>query len=197
MLEICRVCHVLPGWRGRCVATRAHPSAESVTQPVWGPDGGLYYMSDRSGWWNLCLWDGRRQPVAPINRDCAPAPWEAGYRSFAFLSGGRIALTVQHGLSHGMAVAGPDGTTRTVAVPLTSIKPYLAAVPGGLAVIGSAAARPPAVFGIDLTSGTAKEASPGLSAAGLEATVGERHQLPYGDRLRFLLHRTEEAGRSR
>lgn len=79
--------------------------------------------------------------MAPINRDCAPAPWEAGYRSFAFLSGGRIALTVQHGLSHGMAVAGPDGTTRTVAVPLTSIKPYLAAVPGGLAVIGSAAAR--------------------------------------------------------
>ena len=170
-------------------------AAESVTQPVWGPDGGLYYMSDRSGRWNLYLWDGQRhQPVAPIDRDCAPAPWEAGYRSFAFLSGGRIALTVQHGLSHGLAVAGADGTTGTVAVPLTSIKPYLAAVPGGLAVIGSAAARPPAVFGIDLTSGTAKEESPGLSAAGLQATVGERHQLPYGDRLQFLLHRPEGGG---
>jgi dipeptidyl aminopeptidase/acylaminoacyl peptidase len=178
--------------QGKVVAGGA---AESVTQPVWGPGGGLYYMSDRSGWWNLYLWDGQRhQPVAPVDRDCAPAPWEAGYRSFAFLSGGRIALTVQHGLSHGLAVTGADRTTETVAVPLTSIKPYLAAGPGGLAVIGSAAARPPAVFGIDLTSGAAKEASPGLSAAGLQATVGERHQLPFGDRLQFLLHRPEGGG---
>jgi dipeptidyl aminopeptidase/acylaminoacyl peptidase len=170
-------------------------AAESVTQPVWGPDGGLYYMSDRSGWWNLYLWDGQRyQSVAPIDRDCAPAPWEAGYRSFAFLSDGRIALTVQHGLSHGLAVTGADGTTGTVAVPLTSIKPYLTAVPDGLAVIGSAAARQPAIFGIDLISGTVKQASRGLSAAGLQATVGERHQLPYGDRLQFLLHRPEGGG---
>ena len=170
-------------------------AAESVVQPAWGPDGALYYMSDRSGWWNLYRWDGHgHQPVAPMDRDCAAAPWEAGYRSFAFLPGGRIALTVQHGLSHGLAVAGADGTTGTVDVPLTSVKPYLAAVPGGLAVIGSAAARPPAVFSIDLTSGTAKVASSAASAADLQATAGERRQLPYGDRLRFLLHRPGEDG---
>jgi hypothetical protein len=77
-------------------------AAESVVQPAWGPDGALYYISDRSGWWNLYRWDGdSHQPVAPMDRDCAPAPWESGYRSFAFLPDGRIALIVQHGLSHG------------------------------------------------------------------------------------------------
>jgi dipeptidyl aminopeptidase/acylaminoacyl peptidase len=170
-------------------------AGESVVQPAWGPDGALYYMSDRSGWWNLYRWDGRgHEPVAPMDRDCAPAPWEAGYRSFAFLLGGKIALTVQDGLSHGLAVAGADGTTRTVDVPLTSIKPYLAAVPGGLAVIGSAAASPPAVLSIALTSGTATQASPPPSAAGLQTTVGEKQQLHYGDRLRFLLHRPQGDG---
>lgn len=165
-------------------------AAESVVQPAWGPDGALYYMSDRSGWWNLYRWDEHgHQPVAPMDRDCAPAPWEAGYRSFAFLPDGKIALTVQYGLSHGLAVAGADRTTATVDIPLTSIKPYLAAMPGGLAVIGSAAARPPAVFSIDLTSGTATEASPTASLAGLQATASERCQLACGDRLRFLLHR--------
>ncbi|MGH3253261.1 MAG: prolyl oligopeptidase family serine peptidase [Trebonia sp.] len=170
-------------------------TAESVVQPAWGPDSALYYMSDRSGWWNLYRWDGHgHQPVAPMDRDCSPAPWEAGYRSFAFLPGGEVALTVQHGLSHGLAVTGADGTTVRVDVPLTSIKPYLAAVPGGLAVIGSAAASPPAVFRVDLSSGAAAEASPAPSPAGLRATAGERRQLPYGDRLRFLLHRPEGSG---
>jgi dipeptidyl aminopeptidase/acylaminoacyl peptidase len=165
-------------------------AAESVVQPAWGPDGALYYMSDRSGWWNLYRWDGQgNQPVAPMDRDCAPAPWEAGYRSFAFLPGGKITLTVQHGLSHGLAVAGADGTTGTIDVPLTYIKPYLAAVPGGLAVIGSAPGYPPAVFSIDVTSGTVNEAASAAHTAGLQATVGERRQLPHGDRLRFLLHR--------
>ena len=26
---------------------------ESIFQPEWGPDGRLYFVSDRSGWWNL------------------------------------------------------------------------------------------------------------------------------------------------
>lgn len=24
-----------------------------MQQPVWGPDGALYYVGDASGWWNL------------------------------------------------------------------------------------------------------------------------------------------------
>jgi hypothetical protein len=56
-------------------------SGESVVQPEWGPDGELYFLSDRTGWWNLYRW--RREEtreVLAIDRDCAPAPWESGYR---------------------------------------------------------------------------------------------------------------------
>ena len=33
--------------------------AESICQPEWAPDGRLYFVSDRSGWWNLYRWDNR------------------------------------------------------------------------------------------------------------------------------------------
>lgn len=63
---------------------------ESVVQPAWGLDGMLYFLSDRTGWWNLYRWDGLRvRAVAPLDADCAPAPWEGGYQSFGFLPGAR------------------------------------------------------------------------------------------------------------
>ena len=31
-------------------------SDESIFQPEWSPDGILYFVSDRTGWWNLYRW---------------------------------------------------------------------------------------------------------------------------------------------
>ena len=40
---------------GRLEGTRklAGGASESIFQPEWSPDGHLYFVSDRSGWWNL------------------------------------------------------------------------------------------------------------------------------------------------
>jgi hypothetical protein len=35
---------------------------ESIFQPEWSPDGVLYFVSDRSGWWNLYRW----RPLDPF-----------------------------------------------------------------------------------------------------------------------------------
>jgi hypothetical protein len=165
-------------------------AAESVVQPAWGPDGSLYYMSDRSGWWNLRRWDGRRdEAVTRLEDDCAPAPWEAGYRSFAFLPGRRIALTARHGLSQDLVVVEADGATERPGVPLASVKPYLAAVAGQLVVIGAAAAEQPSVLEIDLASASATVTSRAPATPGIRGTAGDRLRLPSGDRLPYLLHR--------
>ena len=37
---------------------------ESIFQPEWSPDGALYFVSDRSGWWNLYRWRERRSRAA-------------------------------------------------------------------------------------------------------------------------------------
>ena len=38
---------------------------ESILQPEWSPDGVLYFISDRTGWWNLYrLRDGEVEPIS-------------------------------------------------------------------------------------------------------------------------------------
>ena len=170
-------------------------ATESVVQPAWGPDGSLYYVSDRTGWWNLRCWDGRRdKAVTRLEEDCAPAPWEAGYRSFAFLPGRRIALIARHGLSQDLVVVEADKATARPGVPLASVKPYLAAVAGQLAVIGAAAAEQPSVLKIDLAPAPVTVTSLAPAVPGVRGTAGDRLRLPSGDRLPYLLHRPVGAG---
>ena len=40
---------------------------ESIFQPVWNANGDLYFVSDRSGWWNLYTWSGAKpRPLLPM-----------------------------------------------------------------------------------------------------------------------------------
>jgi dipeptidyl aminopeptidase/acylaminoacyl peptidase len=39
---------------------------ESIYQPEWSPDGVLYFVSDRSGWWNLYRWKRETWQVEPV-----------------------------------------------------------------------------------------------------------------------------------
>ncbi|GAB1642004.1 prolyl oligopeptidase family serine peptidase [Krasilnikovia sp. MM14-A1259] len=114
---------------------------ESAFQPRWGFDGWLYFMSDRTGWWNLYRWrDGHTEAVAPMAAECATAPWESGYANYVLLNGGRIVMTVQRGPEQSLAVVSGTRTT-LLASPYTSIKPFLARVGSRIAVIGASSTR--------------------------------------------------------
>ncbi|MFJ6381425.1 S9 family peptidase [Kitasatospora sp. NPDC092039] len=135
---------------GRVVAGS---SSESVVQPSWGPDGSLYFMSDRTGWWNLYrLRDGVVTAVLPIDADCAPAPWEAGYRSYGFGPDGAVVLTVLDGFSTELVAVDPTGGRRRLGPNLTSVKPYIAVDGDRLAVIGSTPSSAPGLWSLDLTA---------------------------------------------
>ncbi|MEU7802481.1 prolyl oligopeptidase family serine peptidase [Micromonospora arborensis] len=119
---------------------------ESAIEPRWGPDGALYFMSDRSGWWNLFRWDGDKvKAVASIAGECAAEPWELGYASYDFLDDGRIVVAVQDGPRHRLVVIDTLGTVRQVNLPYTSIKPYLAALGTTVALIGSSPTAAPQI----------------------------------------------------
>ncbi|TCB95511.1 S9 family peptidase [Micromonospora zingiberis] len=119
---------------------------ESAVEPRWGPDGTLYFVSDRGGWWNLYRWDGRDvEAVAPLPGECAAEPWELGYASYDFLDDGRIVVAVQEGPRHRLVVIDRAGSIRPVDLPYTSIKPYLAALGTTVALIGSSPTAAPQV----------------------------------------------------
>ncbi|MEJ8853666.1 prolyl oligopeptidase family serine peptidase [Variovorax robiniae] len=70
-------------------ATRvAGGPGESVFQPEWAPDGLLYFMSDRSGWWNLHRREagGHVVNVCPMAAEFGRPQWGLGMSTYAFLS---------------------------------------------------------------------------------------------------------------
>jgi len=64
---------------------------ESIFQPEWSPDGDLYFVSDRSDWWNLYRWRrGRVEAVCPMEAEFGRPQWIFGMGTYAFESAERI-----------------------------------------------------------------------------------------------------------
>ena len=66
-------------------------SGESIFQPEWSPDGVLYFVSDRTGWWNLYRWRGGHiEAIAPMTAEFGAPAWALGTHTYAFESAERI-----------------------------------------------------------------------------------------------------------
>jgi dipeptidyl aminopeptidase/acylaminoacyl peptidase len=65
---------------------------ESIFQPEWSPEGELYFVSDRSGWWNLhrINSDGNIEPLCEMEAEFGMPQWGFGMSTYAFESAARI-----------------------------------------------------------------------------------------------------------
>jgi dipeptidyl aminopeptidase/acylaminoacyl peptidase len=124
---------------------------ESIFQPEWSPDGALYFVSDRSGWWNLYRWDGKQtEPVLPRQAEFGGPQWSFDARSYAFLDDGRILAAFTESGSGRLGLVDPNAATlEVIDLPLTSF--------GGPRVSGASAyfvaaspASPPALYALGL-----------------------------------------------
>ncbi len=67
---------------------------ESIFQPSWSPDGRLYFVSDRSGWWNLYRQQGSvSEPVHAMQAEFGKPQWVFGMTTYAFQSDNRLVVT--------------------------------------------------------------------------------------------------------
>ncbi|MGB7923874.1 MAG: S9 family peptidase [Pyrinomonadaceae bacterium] len=65
---------------------------ESIFQPEWSPEGVLYFVSDRTGWWNLYRLEGA-ESIVPLTEkavEFGAAQWVFGISIYAFESEQRI-----------------------------------------------------------------------------------------------------------
>ncbi len=72
---------------GRVTSSRklAGGAAESILQPEWSPTGELYFVSDRSDWWNLYRARGEGdEPLSPRAAEFGAPQWVFGMRFYAF-----------------------------------------------------------------------------------------------------------------
>ena len=67
---------------------------ESIYQPEWSPDGRLYFVSDRTGWWNLYRWSGEQaEALHPLEAEFGEPQWVFGMSSYVFLDEDRLVCT--------------------------------------------------------------------------------------------------------
>ncbi|MFN3332325.1 MAG: S9 family peptidase [Caldilinea sp.] len=67
----------------RCI--EGGQGGESIFQPAWAPDGALYFVSDRTDWWNLYRWTPEgAQAVMPLDAEFGAPQWMLGRATYGF-----------------------------------------------------------------------------------------------------------------
>jgi len=65
---------------------QAGSSHESIFQPQWSPKSNLYYISDRSGWWNIYAMENEN--ICPKNAEFGLPQWGLGISTWRFTGEG-------------------------------------------------------------------------------------------------------------
>lgn len=69
----------------------AGSAEESIFQPAWSPDGTLYFVSDRTGWWNLYRWRNEQvEAMRPQPAEFGVTMWQLGVTTYGFDAEGNI-----------------------------------------------------------------------------------------------------------
>ncbi len=118
-----RVAGVLPDGSPAEPAIVAGGRGESVFQPEWGPGGWLYFVSDRTGWWNLYRWrDGQVEALAPAEAEFGLPQWLFGMSTYAVLDDGSVACAfTRDGAWQLGRIAAPGAALETLPTPYTLI----------------------------------------------------------------------------
>jgi dipeptidyl aminopeptidase/acylaminoacyl peptidase len=143
------------GSPGHCTLV-AGGEGESIFQPEWSPDGILYFVSDRTGWWNLYRWQesaGCVEALCPMEAEFGSPQWVFGMSTYGFASPEKVICAYSQGGTYHLAAL----DTRTLRfhkfpVPYTYIRDVQVA-PGHAFFVAASATDPGAVVQCDLVTG--------------------------------------------
>jgi dipeptidyl aminopeptidase/acylaminoacyl peptidase len=67
---------------------------DAVFQPEWSPDGTVFFISDRSGWWNLYRFvNGTCEPICTMAAEFGSPHWGFGISNYGFRSADEMICT--------------------------------------------------------------------------------------------------------
>ena len=127
---------------------------ESIFQPSWSPGGDLYFVSDRSGWWNLHrLRGGAVQAVCPMEAEFGRPQWAFGMSTYGFDADGHIVCRIEENGRASLARLDPErGLLERLDTPFVTVD-SLCVGPDFAAFIGATASSASAVVRLDLRTG--------------------------------------------
>ncbi|MFL5918923.1 MAG: S9 family peptidase [Gaiellaceae bacterium] len=143
---------------GTCSNSRrvAGSATESIFQPEWGPNGDLYFASDRTGWSNLYLeQDGEVRELTRERADLGYPQWVFDLTRYAFLADGRIACLFTREAVDGLELVDPaTGELERIELPYTAFhSPSLRSRGNTLVFAAASPQEPSAIVELDVESG--------------------------------------------
>ncbi len=148
---------------------------ESVFQPEWAPDGlELFFVSDRTGWWNLyrCTVETRKiEAIAPMEAEFGVPQWVFGMSTYAFAGAGRLVCSyVSKGLGRLAVVDLISGRLTPLELPYSDFS-SVRAQGDRVAFRGGSSTRPASFVLLDLATGTSETLKQSTSVADDPAIV--------------------------
>jgi dipeptidyl aminopeptidase/acylaminoacyl peptidase len=142
--------------QAKCIAGGVE---ESIFQPEWSPDGVLYFVSDRTNWWNLYRWlppltsgIGVIEPLYPMEAEFGLPQWVFGMSTYGFESANRIICTyTQKGLWYLASLDLETKQLEVIETPYTDISSLQVASNRAVFLAGSAI-EPTAIVQMDLVT---------------------------------------------
>ena len=130
------------------------PSFGPPSGPSSGPGGDLFFVSDRSGWWNLYVErDGVVQAVAPVDAELGVPQWVFGLSTYVVLEDGTI-LCLLGGQGGTRLRRIVDGGYQDLGLPYRSFPPASLVGSGNrVAFVGASPVQAAAVVVVDLATG--------------------------------------------
>ena len=133
--------------------------SESIFQPSWSPDGVLYFISDRTGWWNLYRWDdsAATEALCPKTAEFGLPLWVFGMSTYGFESARSLICSYsENGLSHLARLDLETLDLQELQTPYTSIGGVQ--MGDGFVVFGGGTPTAPgAIARFDLATGSCEE----------------------------------------
>ncbi len=131
---------------------------ESIFQPQWSPEGILYFVSDRSKWWNLYRVLGVAEtatidPLYPLNAEFGKPQWVFGMSTYVFTAANHILCSfTQNGIWHLATINTTKKHLQQIETTYTSIA-SLTAKGERVCFLGNSPTEPTSVIELNLSTG--------------------------------------------
>ncbi|GAB3007920.1 S9 family peptidase [Amycolatopsis acidiphila] len=157
---------------------------ESVSQPQWQPGGSLYFLSDRTGWWNLYRWSpgGGVEPVIVLDAEIGVPGWQLGTQRYVPLPDGRVVFARWSDGYDRLAIAAPGDAVTPLDLPFSAVA-ALRPAGGEVVLIAGTPTEEPGVYRVSADGAVRTIRAPrrtGLDPA--YVSVPEAISFPSGDR---------------
>src|SRR2546425_4367751 len=130
---------------------------ESIFQPEWSPDGQLFFVSDRTGWWNIYREgpDGSSEIVCEASAEFGAPQWIFGLSTYSFSSSEKIVCAfVERGIWQLGEIDVASRTLARIDTPYTEIS-FMSANAGRAVFRAGSTTEPLAIVDFDLAARSA------------------------------------------